>query len=400
MIESTVEKIIELKKSLPDSKDEIVELLPSLASELDLEPKAKSLAISLKLDYTGTEGDEKEEIFQEILDFLETHIKEEKTPSPSEEPDKKKFIKLEKKADTVFKCNSIHKKYSRFHLQDVNLELKRGEITGVVGENSNGKTTLFRVVIGETAPESGTLSYPSWQTNGKKDWLEIKRKIAYVPQELPAWKGNLIQNLYFEASMRGVPKSEIETRVDYIVGRLGLLDYKDRTWSQISGGYKLRFALAKALVWNPSLLVIDEPLAYLDIKAQLIVLNDIRSLAKSLKNPISVLISSQHLREIEKVADNLIYLHKGKVLYNGKVSEFMMEETENVFVMDCDIEPNALKEVFLGKEGITISHNGFEFIIKTPETFGKFHVLDTLVRRRVNVRYFRDITRSIERRFK
>ncbi len=391
-------------KSLPKTREELVENLPEYAKNLELPLSEQTLASSLKLDYSTCEGVEREEVFQEIKEFLEKIIynpeyflSEEENGHTISQP---KIVVLERKSEVVFRCYNVSKRYAKFHLHNVNLELKTGEITGVVGENANGKTTLFRVITGEITPDTGKIEYPSWNWESNFNYLFIKKKIAYVPQELPTWKGNLSHNLYFEAALRGVPKEEVEMRVNYILTRMGLLDYQDKTWAQLSGGYKLRFSLARALVWQPSLLVIDEPLAYLDIKTQIIVLNDIRDLAKSFKNPIAVLISSQHLREVEKIADNLVYLQRGKVIFNGKINDFMKNESEQVFVLDCDIRLNSLKEIFKDVPNIKISYNGFEYILRTYEPYGKFYILETLVKRRVNIKYFRDITRSIERNFK
>ncbi|MBP6738637.1 MAG: ABC transporter ATP-binding protein [Leptospiraceae bacterium] len=395
-----INELIELLARNPEAG---IHELPKLAALSELTAKEKSEAISFKLDFDSATPEEQLEIASEVRVFLEGIAKKFSSDAEDDSLDDvivSKPVFFQKKSDIVFSCENVTKKFKNFKLSEVNLTLRTGEITGVVGENSNGKTTLFRLVIGETAPDGGNVKYPLWENGKGKDWTSIKSKIAYVAQDIPAWNGNLKDNLHFEAAVRGIPADQNEIEVDYILNRLGLKDYVNRSWNQLSGGYKLRFSLAKALVWKPSLLVIDEPLAYLDIRAQLVVLNDIRELARSYKYPIAVLISSQHLREIEKVADNLVYLKKGEVLYNGKVSEFLADEKDNVFVMDADISVEEMSQIFTVFPASNVMHNGFEFIITTQDNVSKFQVLELLVRRRVNIRYFRDITRSIERRFK
>ncbi len=134
------------------------------------------------------------------------------------------------------------------------------------------------------------------------DWIKIKNQIAYVKQEIPKWHGSLRENLHFD-SIHGIKGLQNKKDVDFILHRLGLIEYQNREWNELSGGFKLRFTLAKALVWKPSLIILDEPLANLDIHAQILVLNDLRDLANSSKYPVSIVISSQHLHEVEHIAN-------------------------------------------------------------------------------------------------
>src|SRR5204863_8033249 len=126
-----------------------------------------------------------------------------------------------------------------------------------------------------------------------------------VPTDLPPWYGSLRSNLHYESAIHGIRGADNEREVDYIVERLGLTNELDRRWYELSGGYKLRFALARGLVWKPALLVLDEPLANLDFIAQQVVLKDLRHLTNSLRYPLSVFVSSQHVHEIEDVSDKL-----------------------------------------------------------------------------------------------
>ena len=211
-------------------------------------------------------------------------------------------------APTVFSCWEMGKRFKRssFHLEDINLDLYLGEITSVVGENGNGKTTLFRLVVGEISADEGHLEYPLLSLDENElDWFDIKKQIAYVPQDLPKWYGSLKSNIQYAAAIHGLKGTDNQREVDFIIRRLGLENHLTKRWKELSGGYKLRFALAKALVTKPKLLVIDEPLANLDFKAQQIILSDLRNLSRSLKHPVAILLSSQHLHEIESVTDNI-----------------------------------------------------------------------------------------------
>jgi ABC-type multidrug transport system ATPase subunit len=121
-----------------------------------------------------------------------------------------------------------------------------------VGVNGSGKTTLLRVLAGEIATDAGTLAYPLLCPN-PLDWLRIRSQIAYVPQRPSRWYGILEENLYLHAALRGLTGRANEDEVEFILHRLGLEIYRKARWHEISGGFQMRFELAKALVGHPKL---------------------------------------------------------------------------------------------------------------------------------------------------
>lgn len=224
----------------------------------------------------------------------------------------------------VFQCRDLVRTYqrSRFRLGEISLELRSGEITAVIGRNASGKTTFLRLVAGELMPDSGHLSYPML-TNAPAmpDWLDIRAKIAFVPQLPDRWYGRLRHNLNYVAATFGVRGEANRELVDWHVTRYGLTDYEDATWEEISGGFKIRFELVRALVSQPKLLILDEPLAYLDIVTRQRLLADLRSIASSLESPMPILITSQHIYEIEAIADHIVILDDGRCAFSGYLDE-------------------------------------------------------------------------------
>lgn len=209
---------------------------------------------------------------------------------------------------------------SSFRLRPISMELNRGEILGIVGVNASGKTTLLRILLGEMKQSGGELSYPNFDKEGvPRDWVQIKRRIGYVSQTLPRWPGKVYDNLCYIASMYGHHLKEIDTYLDLLLNRYGLDKFKNATWDEIAGGYKTRFEIVRALLSNPDVLILDEPLAYLDILSQQVVLRQLRQLAKSRARPIGIIITSQQLYEIEAIADRLLVLEGGKTLFSDRV---------------------------------------------------------------------------------
>jgi ABC-2 type transport system ATP-binding protein len=115
--------------------------------------------------------------------------------------------------------------------------------------------------------------------------------------------------------------SDIEKYLDILLKRYGLDKFKTATWDEVSGGYKTRFEIVRALVSKPDLLILDEPLAYLDILSQQVVLRQLRQLAKNRARPIGVIVTSQQLYEIEAIADRLLVLDGGTILFSDRIQK-------------------------------------------------------------------------------
>lgn len=316
----------------------------------------------------------------------------------------RKLISTLPPTDLVFHGKDIKKKYGGksidFTFELPELQLNLGEITSVVGENGNGKTTLLRIIAGELQTTEGALDYPHLVSDIKNDLYSIKQQIAFIPQELPRWSGLLADNLHFAAAIHGIKGEQNEEEVAFIMSRLGLEKYNKARWSEISGGYRMRFALAKALVWNPKLVILDEPLANLDINAQQLFLQDLRYLANSVANPKAIIISSQHLYSLEGITDNIIFITDGKAAYQGKLQDFGKERTDNSFEFTCNLSKEALSDLLEEISWNEIDETGIHFTITTPINVTAKDLISLFAKHNVDVSYFRDISKSTRRLFK
>ena len=163
---------------------------------------------------------------------------------------------------------------SYFALGPISFNISEGEIIGLVGENGNGKTTLLRSLCGELAPTNGKIDY----LFEYKDNYDLRSQLIYIPQRTKDWHGTLLSNLQFTAASYGILGEENENLVQLVIARMGLRGYRNLNWNSLSSGYKMRFELARMLLRKPKLLLIDEPLANLDILAQQVVLDDLEIL--------------------------------------------------------------------------------------------------------------------------
>ncbi len=376
-------------------------LAPALRNDaIQLRARYNEFAANEQAEQDPAERAEMMEIAHDLLSSISGSLSQQlaqdgkgtdKSLLPSQEP------------DLVFSGRAITKTFVSpkfvFNLPDLDLDLRLGEITGIVGENGNGKTTLLRIVAGDLEISGGNISYPAFDV-AATDWYRIKQNIAFIPQALKPWKGFLKENLHFTAAIHGIRGQENEEQVDFIIHRLGLTQYEDALWSEISSGYKLRFELARALVWNPALLIIDEPLANLDINTQEVFLQDLRYLASSTQNPISILLSSQHLHEVESVADNIIFIKNGEALYNGSMQEFGQDREENLFELTTSATKSDILAALEHLEDISVEDRGHTKIIRTPVDMASNKLLGELVKKDIAVDYFRDISTSTLKLFR
>lgn len=359
------------------------------------------------LNAANTEGGDKLEDLKDKLEgFADTIVENYDATKVEARFQKEKALvetirQKQMRNDVVLTAKDIVKNYrrSRFHLKANNIEMRLGEITGLVGENATGKTTLLKILAGELAPQSGVVKYPLFDPKGRKDWTDLKMRIAYVPQELTAWEGSLLTNLAFEAARHGIKGQKNKDAVDYIIQRLGLALHTDKSWAELSGGYKLRFALAKALVWQPQLLILDESLAYLDIKTQSIVLSDLRNLAKSLKNPLAILISSQHLHETESVADQMWFMRDGVLENLGSTKDFNHDRDYNLFELSCALSFTSFHQRLNDLGDIKTWASDQIYFIKTPLSITADNLLDYCQAKDIKLLYFRDISQSVKTKF-
>lgn len=298
---------------------------------------------------------------------------------------------------TILKANQISKSYNngRFVLGPVDVTLKRGDIFGLVGENGNGKTTLLTVLAAILKPTKGSISY-SFAENSKDEY-DVLSKLVYIPQRTPVWYGKVLDNLKFALVYHNVKGNKNELLVLMMVARFGLWNYKDLKWSELSSGYKMRFELARTMLRKPEIILLDEPLANLDILAQQIILEDLRMISKSPVNPIAMVFSSQQLYEVEKVSDQVIYLRNGKPSNHLNIED---KENNNLIIeLDTTSTRSDIEDTFSNGELEKVEFNGGVYILyfKPEITFN--NVLLVIAKNNHSIQCIRDISKSTRRFF-
>lgn len=285
--------------------------------------------------------------------------------------------------------------FNRFRLGPISVKIHKGEVYGLVGENGNGKTTLLRVLAKELKHDEGQLHFKFDTTYDSS--YDLKTNLVYIPQRTQKWCGSLKDNLKFVLSNYEIAPEENETRVLMMIARFGLWNYKHLKWSELSSGYKMRFELARTLLRQPELLLLDEPLANLDVLAQQVILEDLKSMCNSINNPIALILSSQQLYEVEKVSDKVIYLKD--VQYKDNKQVVNDDEIQLIIEIDCEAKRDKLMAIFKNLNLEKLIYNGGIYIGYFKESTSFSSVLEVLGKHKIEVTYTRNITKSTRRFF-
>lgn len=204
---------------------------------------------------------------------------------------------------------------NRIAVNDLNIEIKKGEIFSLLGTNGAGKTTTIKMLCTLLQPTSGDASVMNF--NVRDNSLEIKKIIGVSPQETAiAGRLNSKENLMLMGGVHGFTKSESESRALTIMDLLEIEDRKDRS-SKLSGGLQRRLSIAMALMSDPQILFLDEPTQGLDPHAR----RSVWKYIEKLKKEKTILLTTHYLEEADYLADTIAIMDKGKIIEMGTSPE-------------------------------------------------------------------------------
>ena len=298
----------------------------------------------------------------------------------------------------VLVAEEVRKHYAlgRFQLGPISLSIKKGQVYGLVGENGNGKTTLLRILARDLSYDSGVVKY--YFTERPKNDYDLRTKLIYIPQRTEKWYGSLKSNLIFTVSLYGIPAEENELRTLLMIARLGLWQYQHLDWNALSSGYKMRFELARTLLRQPEILLLDEPLGNLDVLAQQVILEDLKMIANSVNHPIALILSSQQLFEVEKISDKVIFLRNGQYRDNAEATA-----TEEAMPLIVEIDTTNTREelmaVFKAFALEKLNYNGGVYVAYFRPNTEYSAVLEALGKAKIDLTYIRNISASTRRFF-
>ena len=222
--------------------------------------------------------------------------------------------------------SNLSKSYGNVKAVDsISFDLKDGEVVGFLGANGAGKTTTLKMITGFLVPTIGEI-----KVNGLDivdNTSEIQEMIGYLPELNPLYTEMRVYDyLEFLGSIRNIKGSDFKQALSRVVDKCGLSGVVHKIIADCSKGYKQRIGLAAAMIHDPKILILDEPVTGLDPN-QIV---EIRSLIKSLGKEKLVFMSSHILQEIQATVDKIIIIDKGKIVANGTNEELMSDFMGNV----------------------------------------------------------------------
>ena len=203
-------------------------------------------------------------------------------------------------------------------VDDISLTVQRGEFFAVLGPNAAGKTTAIRMIAGLIKPTSGTAKVAGFDVQTES--LEAKRRMAYVPdfpflyEKLTPW-----EFLRFTGQVFRLPNSEIEKRAQHLVPRFNLENFISKPIEGLSHGTRQRVAIVAALLHDPEVFVIDEPMVGLDPHHARVVKDILKE--RSVERGMTVFLSTHQLSVAEEMADRIGIIHRGKLVAVGTSEE-------------------------------------------------------------------------------
>jgi ABC-2 type transport system ATP-binding protein len=213
-------------------------------------------------------------------------------------------------------------------VREIDLELKRGEVLGFLGPNGAGKTTIMRMLTGNLAPTAGSVEICGIDLLDKP--RDAKARIGYLPETPPLYRELTVREyLQFAARLHRINSPSIDSAVDKVIQRCGLIGSAERLISSLSKGYQQRVGIAQAIVHNPDVIILDEPTVGLDPNQ----IREIRALIRELGAEHSVILSTHILPEVESICDRVQIVHEGRVAFCSSVDGLKLKETslEEVF---------------------------------------------------------------------
>ncbi len=240
-------------------------------------------------------------------------------------------------------------------LNNVSLEIRRGEIFALLGPNGAGKTTLINIICGIVNPSSGTVLADGFDII--KDYRAARSRIGLVPQELASDMFEKVWNtVSFSRGLFGKPPCP--EKIEEILKALSLWDKKDSKIMTLSGGMKRRVMIAKALSHEPDILFLDEPTAGVDVALR----RDMWGLVRKLRqNGVTIILTTHYIEEAQEMADRIGVINKGEIIVVEEKSLLMRSLGKKQLTISLNTQMDALPSD-LANERIELKAQGMQLV--------------------------------------
>jgi lipooligosaccharide transport system ATP-binding protein len=259
----------------------------------------------------------------------------------------------------VVQANSLSKIYGQKPAVDaIDFSVSRGETFGLLGPNGAGKSTTMRMIACRTPLSSGELFVEGHDV--RKEAREIRALIGVVPQDNNLDPDlNVLRNLIIYASYYGIPKRRAAQRADELLDFIGMTARADARIDHLSGGMKRRLMIARALLHEPRLLVLDEPTTGLDPQVRQEIWQKLEELRRV--SGVTILLSTHYMEEAEKLCERLVVIDHGKILAAGTPRDLVLAQVSRFALEVRDVADLPLRPTHNGIHAVTRNNAHFYF---------------------------------------
>lgn len=258
--------------------------------------------------------------------------------------------------------NLSHRYSVQWAVRNVNLQLNKNGIYGLLGANGAGKSTIMNVLCGVIKPTEGEVLLKGVSLGKTPE--EAKKHIGFLPQKPPLQTNLTVEEfLCFAAQMRLIADIDIDTAIDEAMTKCGITHFRKRLISNLSGGYQQRVGIAQCIIHNPELVVLDEPTNGLDPNQIL----EVRNLIKEIAKERTVILSTHILQEVQALCDHIWMIKDGEMVFSGSLPE-----------LEGIIESNSIVAQFLAAPGVDVLSGivGIEQVETIGEGRFRIHISD------------------------
>jgi sodium transport system ATP-binding protein len=221
--------------------------------------------------------------------------------------------------DSLIEARNLSKDFGSFRaVDDLSFEVRAGEIFGLLGPNGAGKTTTLRMLAGLLRPSAGEAFIAGHSMTGQQ--LPARRALGFLTGDMDLYRRlTPVELLTYFGQLYEVPKPTLKNRVADLVEAFGIGEFRNKFCEKLSTGQKQRVSIARTLVHDPQVVILDEPTTGLDIMASEFILQFMRRMAHEQYK--AVIFSTHHLNEVERLCDRIAIIHKGRLAQQGSVEE-------------------------------------------------------------------------------
>jgi len=257
--------------------------------------------------------------------------------------------------DPAIRTGDLRKRYGDVQALDgLDLTVDRGEFFGLLGPNGAGKTTFINTLVGLVHKDSGTAEVFGFDV--EDDYREVRDRIGLAPQEFNVDRFfPIIEVLEHKAGYHGIGSKEARRRAEDALKTVGIWEKRDTRFDWLSGGMKRRFVLARALVSNPDLLILDEPTAGVDVQLR----HDLWDIINRMNDEgTTILLTTHYIEEAERLCDRVAIMDSGRKVEVAAPDELMARGTDTIDIGLADPPRTAPRLDVEGVTEVAVTDNG------------------------------------------